>query len=112
MHSFKFRVRTKFCVRTILLGSTVLFLSISSANAALLAFADRSLRQAAVGGSSGDLSDNFNSITQDIEYGPAPVTQGFQTSEVVNGVFDESWRIDALPDRFTSIPNVDGTTHR
>jgi hypothetical protein len=101
MQSFKLLVRT--------IVFTLTFLVAGQAHSALLAFTDRTAWQAAAGGS-GDLSENFNSVAQDIFYGPAPVTQGFLTLEVVNGTYDSSWRIDAQPDAFTSIPNVDGTT--
>ena len=85
-------------------------LAASSSSAALLVFNDRSAWQAAAGGA-GDLFENFDSKTIDEVYGMAtPVTEGFITWSV-DGGSDDSWRIDAPPATFGSIPSVNGSTY-
>lgn len=81
----------------------------SPAHSALAVFTDRAAWQTAAGGI-GDQFENFNSNFDDVLYGPAPVTAGFLTLSVVDGQADSSWRIDALPVAFSTIPDVNGTT--
>lgn len=81
----------------------------SLASAAFQIFTDRSAWGAAAAGTT-ELTQDFNSYTTDVEYGPAPVTAGFLTLSVVNGSYDGSWLIDAIPARFESIPDVNGST--
>ncbi len=105
----------KFLGRYTLLGFTILLLSISSSNAALLTFTDRASWQAAAGGGVGDQFENFNSFTDDVGYGPfyaqPTVTAGFLTFEVVNGGSDGSWRIDAPTHNiFTSVNGTSSAT--
>lgn len=80
-----------------------------SANSALLTYTDRALWQAAAGGGTGDKYEDLNSVTVDDPYHIDPITVGFLTFST-DLAFDNSWRIDAPPDRFTSIPNVNGST--
>jgi len=79
-------------------------------NAALLVFTDRTLWRAASGGGVGNLQQDFDSYTADVEYGASPVTAGFLTLSVVGGPFDSSWLIDAIPATFSTVPDVNGTT--
>jgi hypothetical protein len=81
-----------------------------SGDAALLVFTDRTLWRAASGGGVGDLEENFDSYTADVLYGSTPVTAGFVTLSLVDGGSDSSWRIDAIPATFATIPDVNGTT--
>lgn len=86
------------------------FCAALSANASLLVFTDRIAWQAAAGGS-GDLFQDFNSYTSDVIYSSSnPVTAGFLTLSVTSAVSDASWRIDAMPAEFASIPDVNGST--
>jgi hypothetical protein len=79
------------------------------ANASLLVFTDRTTWLAAAAGTA-QLSEDFNSFTSDVLYGSLPAAAGFLTLSVVNGNSDNSWRIDAIPATFSTIPSVNGTT--
>lgn len=80
----------------------------SPAGAAPLTFTSRTAWESAIGGT-GDLFEDFNSYTGDVLYG-TPLTAGFLTLSVVNGTSDDSWRIDAGPAQFASLPSVNGTS--
>lgn len=81
----------------------------SPGHAALEVYSDRSAWEAAAG-SSGDKSEDFNSFASDLLYTGAGVQAGFLHLSVVDGVGDDSYRIDALPAQFATIPSVDSST--
>ena len=81
----------------------------SPASAAPVVFTDRALWQSAAGGT-GNLFEDFNGFAADAFYHLLPVSAGFLNLSVVNGVGDTSWRIDATPATFATIPSVNGST--
>lgn len=89
----------------IMLGAVIA----TPAHSALTVFTDRAAWQSAAGGV-GNLFENFDSYMDDVLYGPAPVVAGFLTLSVVDGVQDGSWRIDAPPTQFGTIPGVNTST--
>lgn len=82
--------------------------TVGSAQAAFTVYTDRAAWLAAAGGAP-NLTQTFDSYTSDVLYG-APLTAGFLTLSVVNGPHDISWRIDAMPATFGSIPDVNGSS--
>ena len=88
------------------------------ADASLLTFTDRASWRAAAGGGVGDLTEDFNSVVSDLPYSSLSIRVGFVTLSTSFPFGDDSWRVDAPPDRFPPPPtsvasvitNIDGTT--
>ena len=87
----------------------VLVVMTGQAGAGLLKFNDRETWRLGAGGGTGDLFQNFDGFAVDVPYNvPGGVDAGFLNLSISGGG-DSSWRIDAPPDAFGSIPNVNGT---
>ena len=67
------RIFLKCCIVVLILSATL------SANATLTVFTDRVSWQAAAGGGTGNLFQDFNSYTVDVQYNLSPISVGFLT---------------------------------
>jgi hypothetical protein len=90
-------------------GIAVLFIvSMSTANAALVQYSDRTLFEAASGILS---SEDFNSYTTDVSFSMSPLDVGDFTI-TYDGVLVSGWNmIDATPFAMSSLLDIDGTSY-